>query len=75
MNLMEGTTYEFRVLAENKAGRSEPSASTGPVVVREVARGNAPVVTEQLEHVYAKEGEDAVLECMVTGDPQPDIVW
>ena len=34
-NLVEGTTYEFRVTAENKAGRSQPSPVSDPVVIRE----------------------------------------
>jgi len=36
-NLVDGTSYEFRVVAENRSGRSEPSAPSTPVVVRDIA--------------------------------------
>jgi len=35
--LVEGTSYEFRVIAENRSGRSEPSAPSLPAVVRDMA--------------------------------------
>jgi len=41
-NLVEGTSYEFRVVAENRAGRSEPSAPSTPVVVRDIAGQQRP---------------------------------
>ncbi|XP_048387016.2 myomesin-2 isoform X2 [Stegostoma tigrinum] len=34
-DLAEGKSYEFRVFAVNKSGMSQPSASTGPVVVQD----------------------------------------
>ena len=34
--LVEGTSYEFRVIAENRSGRSEPSPSSAPVIIREL---------------------------------------
>jgi len=36
-NLVDGTSYEFRVIAENRAGRSEPSPPSTAVVVRDIA--------------------------------------
>jgi len=36
-NLVDGTSYEFRVIAENRSGRSEPSPASTPVVVRDIA--------------------------------------
>lgn len=35
MNLIEGTTYEFRVTAESRAGKSDPSLPSERVVPRE----------------------------------------
>lgn len=39
-DLTEGQTYEFRVKAVNKAGPSEPSEATVPIVAK--ARNQAP---------------------------------
>jgi len=36
-NLVDGTSYEFRVIAENRSGRSDPSPPSAPVVVRDIA--------------------------------------
>lgn len=36
MDLIEGNTYEFRVLAENRVGRSDPSPVSTPVVIRDL---------------------------------------
>ena len=36
-NLTEGTTYEFRVIAVNRAGKSEPSQPSQSTVLREAA--------------------------------------
>lgn len=32
--LLEGTTYEFRVMAENLQGRSEPLVTSNPVIAK-----------------------------------------
>lgn len=42
---------------------------------RLVAAGNAPRVVRELEDVYVRPGESAHLECRITGEPTPDIVW
>ena len=34
-NVVDGTSYEFRVITENRSGRSEPSPPSTPVVVRD----------------------------------------
>ena len=35
-DLMPGTSYEFRVTAENKLGRSDPSPPSRPVQIRDI---------------------------------------
>lgn len=35
INLFGGTSYQFRVIAENKFGRSAPSETSGPVMTKE----------------------------------------
>ena len=59
----------------NKAGKSEPSGSSRPVVVREAVRGNAPVVVEPLSDVFARDGDRATFECKIIGKPDPDVTW
>ncbi|XP_067877782.1 myomesin-2 [Heterodontus francisci] len=46
-DLAEGKSYEFRVFAVNKFGMSQPSASTGPVVVQERIEIPSPPVAVQ----------------------------
>ena len=74
-DLVDGTTYEFRVYAENRAGKSDASETSQRVVIREPVSGNAPHVVEQLSDVVAKRGESATLQCRITGQPEPDITW
>lgn len=42
INLVEHADYEFRVIAVNAVGRSEPSASTTPVKICETEGGEKP---------------------------------
>ena len=74
-DLVDGTSYEFRVIAENKAGRSDPSGPNQPVVVREPVSGKAPRVTEHLVEEVGKIGDSATLRCRISGDPEPDLQW
>jgi len=73
--LQEGVSFEFRVIAVNKAGKGEPSASSRPIVPREAVSGNAPVVIDPLVDVFARAGERATFECKITGEPVPNITW
>lgn len=73
-DLTEGMEYEFRVLAENKAGLSKPSAPSS-VIVREPVSGEAPSVLEGLPDISVLLGEDATLECQISGKPEPSVTW
>jgi titin len=74
-NLVEGTSYEFRVIAENRSGRSDPSPSSAPVIIREPVSGKGPIIREHLTDAYARLGSTAEFECRVSGEPLPKITW
>ena len=63
VDLTEGSQYEFRVIAENKAGNSKPSNIAGPITAKE------PVVpihfTNELMDITVKEDMPAVFECEI----------
>jgi len=61
-DLVEGTEYEFRVAAENKAGLSEPCESVGPITAQ--APKVKVVLTTDLQDVCVKEDAPAVFECV-----------
>lgn len=37
--------------------------------------GEAPCVVTELENITCSEGETAVLKCVITGEPAPDVTW
>ncbi|ELT96024.1 hypothetical protein CAPTEDRAFT_139787 [Capitella teleta] len=72
-NLLEGTTYEFRVTAESVAGKSDPSMSSERVVPRELI-GDLDVDERYLEQ-QAHLGGMVKINVNVTGDPIPMVTW
>lgn len=75
MNLIEGSDYEFRVIATNAAGRSEPSSCTMPVKICEVIGGNKPEWKKTLDNHVVPLGKYIVFECEATGKPEPTSRW
>ncbi|XP_013419362.1 twitchin-like [Lingula anatina] len=74
-NLLEGCQYEFRVIAENAEGLSEPSPPSELVAVEDKDANQAPVFSSPLQDTIGKENTKATMECKVQGKPKPTIQW
>lgn len=73
-NLEEGEEYEFRVIAVNKAGPSEPSESSRPVVAK--PRKLAPIIDRtNLKNIKIRSGQPVKFDVDVKGEPEPTIEW
>ncbi|RZF42380.1 hypothetical protein LSTR_LSTR004188 [Laodelphax striatellus] len=72
--LKEGSQYQFRVRAVNKAGPSEPSDSTKPIIAK--ARNLKPCINrEKLQKVVVRAGQAVKFDVDVKGEPPPTISW
>lgn len=75
-HLHEGTQYEFRVAAQNKAGTGLYSECGMPVVVQEPITGDPPRIIGDVSDVIVISPEVATLECDVRpGTKQVEIRW
>ncbi|CAF0817484.1 unnamed protein product, partial [Didymodactylos carnosus] len=74
-NLAEDHTYEFRVIAENEAGKGNPSETSKPCKVKDPNAAISPEFLKKLKNVEANEGKTVCLEVEVTGTPKPEIEW
>jgi len=73
-NLKENAEVEFRVIAINKAGDSEPSDSTGNHIVKH--RNLAPKIDRtNLKNLTVKVGRNIKLEAKVIGEPPPEVTY
>ncbi|ULT95623.1 hypothetical protein L3Y34_004374 [Caenorhabditis briggsae] len=72
-NLKEGSKYEFRIRAKNKAGLGDPSDSASAVAK---ARNVPPVIDRNsIQEIKVKAGQDFSLNIPVSGEPTPVITW
>ncbi len=74
-NLREGAEYDFRVIAYNIAGDSDPSSPTGPIVTKEVILGEKPTLLEPLKDLKVLVGESATFVARIKAKPRPEIKW
>lgn len=73
-NVEEGHEYEFRVVAVNKAGPSEPSDVSKSVIAK--PRHLAPRIDRKnLQKKVLRSGQMLRMEADVKGEPAPKIVW
>ncbi|KAG8238874.1 hypothetical protein J437_LFUL018785 [Ladona fulva] len=72
-DLTPGQDYEFRVIAVNKAGPSEPSEPSDVVTAKE--RYLAPKIKTPLNDVRIKAGQIIHVDIDFIGEPIPEVIW
>ena len=73
-DLEEGEEYEFRVIAINKAGPSEPSEPSRSVIAK--PRRLAPHIDRaNLKPIKIRAGKPVKFDADVKGEPEPIIEW
>ena len=74
-NLIEGRSYEFRVIAQNIAGISPPSPSSAAIRITDPHAAKPPEIVSPLRNAMATEGKNATFQCKITGQPKPTVTW
>jgi len=72
--LTTGTKYEFRVLAENRAGKGAPSECTLPLMVKS-QKAPPKICRKSMEEKIIKTNQQLDLSIPVEGEPAPDCKW
>jgi hypothetical protein len=72
--LTTGNKYEFRVVAENRVGRSAPSECTLPLVVKS-QKAPPQICRKSMEEKIIKTNQQLDLTIPVAGEPSPDCKW
>jgi len=74
-DLPTGHEIMFKVAAVNRAGTGPTSHNTKYVKIVSAGSFSPPVVQEPLSDLSVGMGKPAVLQCVITGKPAPDIKW
>jgi len=74
-NLIEGRSYEFRILAQNLAGLSPPSPSSASIKVADPHAATPPEIVVPLKNAMSTEGKNATFTCKIIGQPKPTVTW
>lgn len=72
-DLVEGQEYEFRVIAVNQAGQSEPSEPSEMIMAK--PRFLAPKIITPLHEVRIKAGLIFHIDIDFIGEPAPEAIW
>ncbi|XP_023314705.1 twitchin isoform X11 [Trichogramma pretiosum] len=72
-DLTEGQEYEFRVIAQNAAGQSEPSEPSDMVMCK--PRHLAPKIKTPLDDIKVRAGHIFHLDVDFIGEPIPEVKW
>lgn len=72
--LKEGTQYEFRIRAVNKAGPGTPSDATKPIIAK--CRFVKPfIIGDKLTNLVVKKGQVIKYDIKYGGEPDPEVKW
>jgi len=74
-NLKEGAEYDFRVIAFNVAGDSDPSSPTGLIITKNVILGDKPTLLQPLQDLRVIVGDTARFVAKIKTDLMPNIRW
>lgn len=74
-NLIEDRKYEFRVVAQNAAGLSDPSECSAQTLMKDPNASGVPKFLTPLKKTVGVENGSFELECVVQGNPPPTVVW
>ncbi|XP_075696926.1 myosin-binding protein C, fast-type [Rhinoderma darwinii] len=75
-DLPTGEKIEFRVIAVNIAGKSEPALMSQPVTIREIVQQPKIRLPRHLRQTYIKKvGQQVNLVIPFQGKPRPQVTW